>query len=101
MSNVSEPVFADESVAEQLTVVTPNGNVEPDAGTHVGVIAPSTSSTADALKTTVAPDPLVASSIISEGTVTTGAVVSGAATTLTSRVTVDAGLPAESFTSYT
>ena len=37
------------SVAVQLTVVTPFGNVEPDAGVQTGVIAPSQLSLADKL----------------------------------------------------
>jgi len=33
-------LLPDASVAVHVTVVVPNGNVEPDAGVHVGVIAP-------------------------------------------------------------
>jgi hypothetical protein len=32
--------FPDESVAEHETVVSPTGNIEPDAGVHVGVRIP-------------------------------------------------------------
>jgi uncharacterized protein (DUF983 family) len=39
--NVHAPVLFDVSVAEQLTVVTPLLNVDPLAGLHVTVRAPS------------------------------------------------------------
>ena len=38
--NVQLPVLFDESVAEQVTVVVPFGNVLPEAGVQVGVIDP-------------------------------------------------------------
>jgi hypothetical protein len=57
--NVPEPVFPRVSEAVHVTVVVPIGNVEPDAGEHVGVIEPSTVSLAVAVKVTTAPDALV------------------------------------------
>jgi len=64
------------SVAVHVTVVSPIGNNEPDTGMQVGVIGPSTSSTAVAVNVTVAPEGLVASTVLSSGTVTMGGVVS-------------------------
>ena len=78
------------SVAEQVTVVVPIGKVLPDAGVQTGVIEPSTVSVAVAVNVTTAPAELVASVVISAGTVTTGAVVS---TTVTVKV-ADPVLPA-------
>jgi hypothetical protein len=40
------------SLTEQLTVVTPMGKVEPEAGPHDGVRAPSTTSCPDTRKET-------------------------------------------------
>ncbi len=54
----------------------PSGKVEPETGEQVGVTAPSTLSVAVAVKLTVAPDALVASAVMSAGTVTIGGVVS-------------------------
>ena len=59
-------------VAEQFTVVVPRAKVEPDAGAHTGVIAPSLESVAVAVKFTTAPLGLVASAVISAGSVSTG-----------------------------
>jgi hypothetical protein len=42
----AEPVFPCASVALQVTVVVPTGNVLPEAGLHVGVSEPSTMSLA-------------------------------------------------------
>ena len=64
------------SWAEQLTVVFPSGNVEPEAGVHATATAPSTRSAAEAVKLTVAPLELVASAVIGAGTVIVGGVVS-------------------------
>jgi hypothetical protein len=64
------------SVAEQLTVVGPSGSIVPDVAEQVGVIGPLTVSLADTLKLTAAPAPLVASAVISLGTVSVGFVVS-------------------------
>jgi hypothetical protein len=74
--NDAVPVFPAASVAEQLTVVVVIGKVEPDAGLHVAVIEPSTLSVAVTVKLTEAPDGPVASTVIGEGTVSTGGVVS-------------------------
>jgi hypothetical protein len=72
--NEQLPVLEDESVAEQLTVVTPFGKVEPDAGTQVGVIAPSQLSVAVAVKFTTAEQaPLVVFVVMGEGQFNTGA----------------------------
>ena len=64
------------SVAEQLTVVVVIANVEPEAGVHVTGTGPSTLSVAVTVKVTTAPDGLVASAVMLEGTVITGGVVS-------------------------
>jgi hypothetical protein len=69
-------VLPDESVAEQLTVVVPIGNVEPEAGVHVTSTEPSTLSVAVALYVTTAPDELVASTVMLDGSERVGAVVS-------------------------
>ncbi len=73
---VADPVLPAVSVAEQVTVVVPSGKVLPDAGIQTGVIEPSTVSVAVAVNVTTAPAELVASAVISAGTVTTGSVVS-------------------------
>src|SRR3990172_6435426 len=75
--NDVEPVLPDKSVAVQLTVVIPNGNVEPDGRMHIGVMGPSTSSFAFTVKTTKAPAAEVASAIIS----TCGSIVGGIVST--------------------
>ena len=77
--NEARQVFV-PSVAEQLTVVTPNRNVAPEAGRHVGVNAPAIKSVADAENVTTAPEALVASATMLAGTVTVGAVVSATTT---------------------
>src|SRR5215212_511783 len=75
---VNEPVasFPAASVALQLTVVSPSGNVEPEAGSHVTFTEPSTSSVADASNVTSAPFGPVASSTLLPGSINSGAVVS-------------------------
>ena len=45
--NDAVAVFPCESVAEQVTVVSPTGKVDPDAGLHVAGTVPSTVSVAD------------------------------------------------------
>jgi hypothetical protein len=65
-----------ESVAEQETEVEPSGKVSPGFALQTGVIAPSTVSLAETAKLTDAPDALVASSVMSAGKTSTGAVVS-------------------------
>src|SRR2546422_4930205 len=64
------------SVAPQVTVVAPNGNVAPLAGVQLVAIGPSSTSVADAVKVYAAPAALVASTVAFAGTVTTGPVVS-------------------------
>src|SRR2546425_131346 len=64
------------SVALQVTVVGPNGNVDPLAGVQLVATAPSSVSVADAVKVNTAPAALVASIVAFAGTVTTGLVVS-------------------------
>jgi len=64
------------SLAEQETEVVPGGNVEPEAGVHVTGTEPSTRSEAEAENVTTAPLGPVASTVLSAGTVTTGAVLS-------------------------
>ena len=71
--NEQEPILVAESVAVQVTVVTPFGNVAPDAGVQTGVSEPSQLSVAVAVKVTTAeqspPDVPV---VIGAGQVTTG-----------------------------
>jgi len=78
-------LFPFESVAEQLTVVVPMGNREPDAGTQVTGTGPSTRSFADAVKLTTVSEALDAVTVISEGNVNAGGVVS---TTVTLKLAV-------------
>src|SRR4030067_25434 len=70
------PVFMLASVASQLTVVSPIAKVVPETGAQVGVNEPSTTSDAEAVKVTTAPEGPVASTVVSGGTITVGAVVS-------------------------
>jgi hypothetical protein len=72
----AEPVLPALSVAEHVTLVEPNANVEPDEGVQVGVEEPSTRSEAEAENVTTAPLGSVSSTVMSAGTVTTGAVLS-------------------------
>ena len=69
-------VFLRESVAEQLTVVVPMGNVEPEAGKQVTATAPSTLSFAETAKVAGAPEALTALTVMLAGNVSVGAVVS-------------------------
>jgi hypothetical protein len=65
------------SLAEQVTVVVPTVNVEPDAGEQLGVSDPLTRSLADAGPyVMVAPSGLPVVSVTFSGGVTVGAVVS-------------------------
>jgi hypothetical protein len=64
------------SVAEQLTVVTPNGNVEPEAGLQVTRGVSGFWSVAGAVKVTTAPDEPMASWVILLGRLSVGGVVS-------------------------
>lgn len=75
---VNEPVavFPCESVAVQDTVVVPIANVEPEVGVQIGVTDPSTKSVAVAVYVTVAPEVLVADTVIGEGSASIGGVVS-------------------------
>jgi hypothetical protein len=72
----ADAVFPCVSIAEQLTIVVPIENVEPEDGEQVGVIEPSTLSVAVAVYVAIAPDGPVASIVILAGTVTTGGIVS-------------------------
>ena len=83
------------SLAVHVTVVAPIGNVEPEAGVHVGPLVTPTLSVAVTVNVTRAPEALVACTVIGDGTVIVGGVVS---TTLTVLITSAAGLPAESET---
>jgi hypothetical protein len=62
------------SVAVQATVVVVTGNVDPDAGVQVAESGPSCASFAVAVNVTTAPLAEVASTVMFDGTVTTGAV---------------------------
>src|SRR5881409_1788784 len=59
-----------------MTVVAPNGKVDPLAGVQLVATAPSNVSVAEAAKVNTAPAALVASTVAFAGTVTTGPVVS-------------------------
>jgi hypothetical protein len=78
------------SVAEQSTVVVPTGKVEPEAGVQVTGTEPSTASVAEAVNVTTAPLELVACTVIFDGSVKVGGVLS---TTVTVKLP-DALLPA-------
>ena len=69
-------LFPCASVAVQVTVVAPKGNVLPEAGLQLTATLPSTMSTALAVKVTTAPAALVASTVILAGTMSIGGVVS-------------------------
>ena len=69
-------VFPCESVAEQLTVVVPMGNREPEAGTQVTGTGPSTKSFAEATKLTTTPDAFGAITVMLDGSVNTGGALS-------------------------
>ena len=64
------------SETEQCAVVVPKGNIDPDAGAHVGTSTPSTMSDALAEYVTAAPDELVASTLNAPGSTRAGGVVS-------------------------
>jgi len=81
------PVFPCASVALQMTVVVPTGKVLPDLGLQLGVSGPSTLSVALAVYDTGRPLALVALTVMSAGTATTGGVVS-VITTVTVKVDV-------------
>jgi len=53
--NDAEAVLPWLSVAVQVTVVVPTGNVDPEAGLQAGVVDPYTRSVADAVNVTTAP----------------------------------------------
>src|SRR5256712_6192166 len=74
--NEAEPLLPCASLALHVTVVGPDGNIDPLAGVHVVATAPSSASVADAVKVKTAPVALVASTVAFAGTVTTGPVVS-------------------------
>ena len=76
-TKVAVPVLWFASVAVQVTVVEPIGNVLPEAGTQVAVTLPSTRSAAVASTyVTTAPEALVALTAAGAVTVSTGGVVS-------------------------
>ena len=60
----------------QVTVVVPIGNVEPEDGVHVGPLVTPTASEAVTVYVTTAPAGLEVSTVISDGTVMVGGVVS-------------------------
>jgi hypothetical protein len=64
------------SVAEQDTLVVPAGNAEPEDGVHVTDTVPSTRSEAEAVNVTTAPLEPVAGTVISDGSVNSGGVLS-------------------------
>jgi len=74
--NDAEAELPEPSVAVQVTVVVPSGNVLPEEGAQTSVGVGSIASTALAVYVTTAPDGLVACTVMFAGTVTTGGVVS-------------------------
>ena len=74
--NVFVATFARASLAVQLTVVVPDGKIDPLAGVQVTATVPSTTSVADAVYVNAAPAGLVASTDAFAGTVIAGAVLS-------------------------
>ena len=64
------------SVAEQLTVVVPTGNVDYDGGEQLTGGDPATASLALAVYVTLFPEPESASAVMPEGRLSVGAVVS-------------------------
>jgi hypothetical protein len=74
--NVPEALLPAASRALHETVVRPIRNVDPDAGVHVTARGPSTASFAEALNDTARPAALVASTVMSAGTMTVGAAAS-------------------------
>src|SRR5438876_85885 len=70
------PVLPLPSLAEQVTVVAPSGKLLPETGVQVTGTDPAQTSSALAVKLTVASPPPVHSAEMGAGTVTTGAAVS-------------------------
>jgi hypothetical protein len=79
-------VFPAASTAEHSTSENPIGKVEPLGGTQATETEPSTRSVADVAKETAAPAALVASTVISGGSVRSGGVVS---TTVMEKLPID------------
>src|SRR5947209_10336053 len=75
-TNEAVPVLPCASVALQLTVVAPNGKVDPLTGVQLAASGPSTLSVAEAANAYGAPSGPVASSVAPTGAVTTGGVTS-------------------------
>ena len=75
---VNDPVavLPAASVAEQLTVVVPSGNVEPEGGVHVTTGFAGFASVAVAVKVVTAPDGPCASTVVFAGRFSVGGVVS-------------------------
>jgi len=78
-------LFPRESVAEQVTVVVPGGKFEPEAGEQVMGTGPSTRSFAETVKFTTVPEAFAAGTVMLEGSVKAGGVVS---TTVTLKLAV-------------
>ena len=74
--NEHVPVFPTASVAVQVTVVTPTGKVEPDAGTHATVAPGQLSDADDANVTTAEHWPAAFGTVTGAGQFATGACVS-------------------------
>src|ERR1051326_6955468 len=70
------PVLPCESVELHETTCVPSEKTEPDGGVQVTEVLRSTRSVAVTVKLTVAPAGLVASAVMSAGTLTVGGVVS-------------------------
>ena len=74
--NAPARLLPDASVAVQFTRVVPRGNVSPDAGLHTTTGAGSAMSVAVAAKVWAAPAGLAASTVASDGSESSGGVVS-------------------------
>src|SRR5829696_6989149 len=70
--NIPVVVASALSVTAQFTCVIPSAKVEPEAGEHVGVSAPSSASVAVTVNETAAPEALVASLVMSAGRLSDG-----------------------------
>ena len=77
MANVPNPVFPAASVAVQVTVVVPTGNMEPENGEHVGPEVTPTSSDAVTVNVIILPFWSEVESDMSDNMLIVGGVVSG------------------------
>lgn len=86
MWNDFDVLLPEESVAVHVTVVVLIANKEPDPGSQATFGAGSTRSVADTVKVTLMPDASDVCTVMSPGTVRTGAVVSRTCTSKLARL---------------